>query len=64
MGGLALAKSARGMLERAEKINPAALGDGSVYTSLESLCPGAGFGDAGKAQAAELLAAARKKAHG
>lgn len=56
MGGLALAKSARGMLDRAEKINPAALGDGSVYTSLGSLyaqVPGfpIGFGDAGKARA-------------
>lgn len=56
MGGLALAKSARGMLERAEKINPAALGDGSVYTSLGSLyaqVPGfpIGFGDAAKARA-------------
>ena len=56
MSGLALAKSARAMLERAEKINPAALGDGSVYTSLGSLyaqVPGfpIGFGDAGKARA-------------
>jgi cytochrome c-type biogenesis protein CcmH/NrfG len=56
MEGLALAKSARGLLERAEKINPAALGDGSVYTSLGSLyaqVPGfpIGFGDAGKARA-------------
>ncbi|WP_421738121.1 tetratricopeptide repeat protein [Caulobacter sp.] len=56
MGGLALAKSARGMLERAEKINPNALGDGSVYTSLGSLyaqVPGfpIGFGDPGKARA-------------
>jgi len=56
MGGLALAKSARGMLERAEKINPAALGDGSIYTSLGSLyaqVPGfpIGFGDPGKARA-------------
>jgi len=56
MGGLALAKSARDMLERAEKLNPAALGDGSVYTSLGSLyaqVPGfpIGFGDAGKARA-------------
>lgn len=56
MSGLALAKSARGMLERAEKINPSALGDGSVYTSLGSLyaqVPGfpIGFGDAGKARA-------------
>jgi len=64
MGGLALAKSARGMLERAEKINPATLGDGSVYTSLGSLyaqVPGfpIGFGDAGKARAylAKALAA-------
>lgn len=56
MGGLALAKSARGLLERAEKINPAALGDGSIYTSLGSLyaqVPGfpIGFGDPGKARA-------------
>lgn len=56
MRGLSLAKSARGMLERAEKINPAALGDGSVYTSLGSLyaqVPGfpIGFGDASKARA-------------
>jgi tetratricopeptide (TPR) repeat protein len=56
MGGLALAKRAREMLERAERINPAALGDGSVYTSLGSLyaqVPGfpIGFGDAGKARA-------------
>lgn len=55
MGGLALAKSARGLLERAEKINPAALGDGSVYTSLGSLyaqVPGfpIGFGDPAKAR--------------
>jgi len=56
MGGLSLAKSARGLLERAEKINPAALGDGSVYTSLGSLyaqVPGfpVGFGDPAKARA-------------
>jgi len=55
MGGLALAKSARGMLERAEKINPAALGDGSIYTSLGSLYAQVGFpigfGDPGKARA-------------
>lgn len=56
LGGLALAKSARGLLERAEKINPAALGDGSVYTSLGSLyaqVPGfpVGFGDPKKARA-------------
>lgn len=55
LGGLALAKSARGLLERAEKINPAALGDGSVYTSLGSLyaqVPGfpIGFGDPTKAR--------------
>ena len=56
LGGLSLAKSARALLERAEKINPAALGDGSVYTSLGSLyaqVPGfpVGFGDAAKARA-------------
>ena len=55
LGGLALAKESRALLERAEKINPAALGDGSVYTSLGSLyaqVPGfpIGFGDAGKAR--------------
>lgn len=56
LGGLALAKSARDLLERAEKINPAALGDGSVYSSLGSLyaqVPGfpIGFGDPGRARA-------------
>lgn len=55
LGGLALAKESKALLERAEKINPAALGDGSVYTSLGSLyaqVPGfpLGFGDAGKAR--------------
>jgi tetratricopeptide (TPR) repeat protein len=45
-----------GILERAEHINPAALGDGSVYTSLGSLyaqVPGfpVGFGDPVKARA-------------
>ncbi|MDI1364915.1 MAG: hypothetical protein PSX79_08630 [bacterium] len=55
LGGLALAKSARALLERAEKINPNALGDGSVYTSLGSLyaqVPGfpIGFGDPNKAR--------------
>lgn len=55
LGGLALAKEAKALLEKAEKINPAALGDGSVYTSLGSLyaqVPGfpIGFGDAGKAR--------------
>ncbi|ALL14801.1 tetratricopeptide repeat protein [Caulobacter henricii] len=64
LGGLALAKTAKGLLERAEKINPSALGDGSVYTSLGSLyaqVPGfpVGFGDAKKARAylAKALAA-------
>lgn len=56
LGGLALAKSAKGLLEQAERINPAALGDGSVYTSLGSLyaqVPGfpIGFGDPAKARA-------------
>jgi tetratricopeptide (TPR) repeat protein len=55
LGGLALAKESKALLEKAEKINPAALGDGSVYTSLGSLyaqVPGfpLGFGDAGKAR--------------
>lgn len=56
LGGLALAKEARATLEQAEKLNPNALGDGSIYTSLGSLyyqVPGfpVGFGDKGKAQA-------------
>lgn len=56
MGGLSLAKSARVLLEQAERINPAALGDGSVYSSLGSLyaqVPGfpLGFGDPVKARA-------------
>ena len=56
LGGLALAKEAKGLLERAEHLNPAALGDGSVYTSLGSLyaqAPGfpVGFGDPAKARA-------------
>jgi len=55
LGGLALAKDSKALLEKAEKINPGALGDGSVYTSLGSLyaqVPGfpIGFGDAGKAR--------------
>jgi tetratricopeptide (TPR) repeat protein len=55
LGGLSLAKDARQMLERAEKINPTVLG-GSVYTSLGSLysqVPGfpVGFGDPAKARA-------------
>lgn len=56
LGGLSLAKQARDLLERAERINPRALGDGSVYTTLGSLyaqVPGfpLGFGDAAKARA-------------
>lgn len=55
LGGLALAKESKSLLEQAERINPTALGDGSVYTSLGSLyaqVPGfpVGFGDAGKAR--------------
>lgn len=56
LGGLSKAKEARKLLERAEAINPAALGDGSVYTTLGSLyaqVPGfpVGYGDASKARA-------------
>ena len=56
LGGLALAKAAKAELERAEHINPAALGDGSIYTTLGSLyaqVPGfpVGFGDPAKARA-------------
>ena len=56
LGGLTLAKEAKALLERAEHINPAALGDGSVYTSLGSLyaqVPGfpVGFGDPARARA-------------
>lgn len=56
MGALGLVKSAKSTLEQAEKLNPNALGDGSVYTSLGSLyyqVPGfpIGFGDKGKAAA-------------
>jgi tetratricopeptide (TPR) repeat protein len=56
LGGLSLAKQARGLLEQAERLNANALGDGSVYTSLGSLyaqVPGfpIGFGDAKKARA-------------
>lgn len=55
LGALSLAKEARATLEQAEKINPNALGDGSVYTSLGSLyyqVPGfpVGFGDKDKAR--------------
>jgi len=56
MGALGLVKDAKALLERAEKLNPNALGDGSVYTSLGSLyyqVPGfpVGFGDKAKARA-------------
>lgn len=56
LGALPLAKDARAALEQAEKIDPNALGDGSVYTSLGSLyaqVPGfpVGFGDKDKARA-------------
>jgi len=55
LGALGMAKEAKGMLERAEKINPDVL-DGSVYTSLGSLYaqvpgPPIGFGDKDKARA-------------
>ncbi|MBI1198189.1 MAG: tetratricopeptide repeat protein [Phenylobacterium sp.] len=55
LGALSLAKQAKATLEQAEKINPNALGDGSVYTSLGSLyyqVPGfpVGFGDKDKAR--------------
>lgn len=55
MGALGLAKDAKALLEQAEKINPNALDDGSVYTSLGSLyaqVPGfpIGFGDPKKAR--------------
>jgi len=54
LGALGLAKEARGSLEKAIKINPAAL-DGSAYTSLGTLyykVPGfpVGFGDHDKAE--------------
>jgi tetratricopeptide (TPR) repeat protein len=56
LGALPLVKQSRDLLERAERINPKALGDGSVYTSLGSLysqVPGfpIGFGDPSKARA-------------
>lgn len=55
LGALSLAKEARAHLERAEKLDPAAL-NGSVYTTLGSLyyqVPGfpVGFGDMDKARA-------------
>lgn len=54
LGALGMAKDARDLLERAEKLNPAVL-DGSIYTSLGSLyykVPGwpIGFGDKEKAR--------------
>lgn len=54
LGGLAMAKEAKAMLEKAEAMNPTVL-EGSVYTSLGSLyaqVPGApiGFGDKTKAR--------------
>jgi tetratricopeptide (TPR) repeat protein len=56
LGALPLVKTAKVTLEDAEKLNPNALGDASVYTSLGSLyyqVPGfpVGFGDKGKARA-------------
>ena len=56
LGALSLAKEAKATLEQAERLNPNALGDGSVYTSLGSLyyqVPGfpVGFGDKAKAEA-------------
>ena len=61
---LELARSARHLLEKAAKIDPNAIGDGSIYANLGSLyaqVPGfpLGFGDSGKAQAyfAKALAA-------
>jgi tetratricopeptide (TPR) repeat protein len=52
---LELARTARRLLEKAAKINPNAIGEGSIYANLGSLyaeVPGfpLGFGDAGKAQ--------------
>jgi tetratricopeptide (TPR) repeat protein len=56
LGALGLVKDAKAMLEKAEKIDPTALKDGSIYTSLGSLyyqVPGfpIGFGDKDKARA-------------
>jgi tetratricopeptide (TPR) repeat protein len=55
MRSLELAKTARHLLERAAKIDPNAIGPGSIYANLGSLyaqVPGfpLGFGDAGKAR--------------
>lgn len=55
LGGLSLATRARDLLEQAEHINPNAMGDGSVYTSLGSLyaqVPGfpIGFGNRDRAR--------------
>jgi tetratricopeptide (TPR) repeat protein len=53
---LEIARTARHLLERAAKIDPNAIGDGTIYANLGSLyaqVPGfpLGFGDAGRAQA-------------
>ncbi len=55
LGALGYAKDAKKLFEKAAALNPNALGDGSVNTSLGSLyaqVPGfpIGFGDAGKAK--------------
>lgn len=55
LGALGYAKDAKKLFEKAAALNPNALGDGSVNTSLGSLyaqVPGfpIGFGDAGKAR--------------
>lgn len=55
LGALGKVTRARDLLLRAERINPAALGDGSIYTSLGSLyaqVPGfpIGFGDRQRAR--------------
>ena len=67
LGGLSLAKEAKGLLERAEKIDGAAL-DGSAHTSLGALyyqVPGwpIGFGSKDKAKA-ELLAGLKANPRG
>ncbi|MBI3438483.1 MAG: hypothetical protein HY054_07515 [Proteobacteria bacterium] len=55
LGALGMVGQARDLLLRAERINPNALGDGSIYTSLGSLyyqVPGfpLGFGDRNRAR--------------
>lgn len=67
MGGLSLAKEAKALLERAEKIDAASL-DGSAHTSLGALyyqVPGwpIGFGSKDKAKA-ELLAGLKANPRG